>query len=182
MPNWIAGVSGSVAMACVAFAAHEPAGAVREFNQHIAAYLKVRKQVLAGMPAQQQSASPEAIAARSKQVADRIRARRAAAQQGAIFTPSVRAEFVRLIGITMQGKAAAQIRESLANAEPVKLALKVNDAYPTNVPLQSTPPSLLENLPQLPKQLEYRIVGRALVLRDQDANIVIDFIPDAIVT
>jgi len=48
------------------------------------------------------------------------------------------------------------------------------------VALQSTPPTLLLNLPELPKGLEYRILGRELVLRDTDANIVVDYIPNAL--
>jgi hypothetical protein len=46
--------------------------------------------------------------------------------------------------------------------------------------LQSTPPTILMNLPRLPPELEYRINGRALVLRDTNANLVVDLIPDAI--
>jgi hypothetical protein len=56
----------------------------------------------------------------------------------------------------------------------------VNDAYPADIPLQSTPPTILANLPRLPPEIEYRIAGHALVLRDVEANIVIDVIPDAI--
>ena len=46
------------------------------------------------------------------------------------------------------------------------------------MPLQSTPPSLLLNLPVLPKGIEYRVVDHALLLRDTEANIVVDYIPD----
>jgi hypothetical protein len=60
------------------------------------------------------------------------------------------------------------------------LKLQVNQAYPENVPLQSTPPTLLLNLPEPPDGLEYRIVGRDLILRDVEANTIVDFIPDAI--
>jgi hypothetical protein len=35
-------------------------------------------------------------------------------------------------------------------------------------------------LPQLPEDVEYRIVGKTLILRDVDANIIVDFIPNAI--
>jgi hypothetical protein len=58
--------------------------------------------------------------------------------------------------------------------------LKVNEAYPPNIPLQSTPATILLNLPRLPQELEYRIAGHALVLRDAVANIVVDLMPDAI--
>jgi hypothetical protein len=36
------------------------------------------------------------------------------------------------------------------------------------------------NLPRLPPELEYRIAGHALVLRDAVANLVVDLMPDAI--
>jgi hypothetical protein len=39
---------------------------------------------------------------------------------------------------------------------------------------------LLENLPSLPKELEYRVIGHNLVLRDARANLIVDFIERAI--
>jgi hypothetical protein len=58
--------------------------------------------------------------------------------------------------------------------------LKVNAVYPENAPLPTIPPNLLANLAQLPKDLEYRIVGRALILRDVHANLIVDYIPNAV--
>ena len=75
---------------------------------------------------------------------------------------------------------ARRISSSLRHAEPAKIELQINQSYPETVPLQSTPPTLLLNLPELPKGLEYRILGRELVLRDSDANIVVDYLPDAL--
>ena len=40
------------------------------------------------------------------------------------------------------------------------------------------PPSLLLNLPKLPKELEYRFVDHELIVRDVAANLIVDFIPD----
>jgi len=69
----------------------------------------------------------------------------------------------------------------LRHAEPVKpLNLQVNDKYPEGVPLQSTPPSLLLDLPKLPPEVEYRIVGHDLVLRDVKANLIVDFVNNVI--
>ncbi len=42
------------------------------------------------------------------------------------------------------------------------------------------PPTLLLKLPQLPKQLNYRYVGRNLMLVDTDNNIIIDYMLDAL--
>jgi hypothetical protein len=80
----------------------------------------------------------------------------------------------------MAGQNDAHIKKSLERAEPVRLTLHVNEAYPAKIPLQSTPPSILLNLPRLPPELEYRIVGHTLTLRDAVANIVVDLMPDAI--
>jgi hypothetical protein len=80
----------------------------------------------------------------------------------------------------MQGKDASHVRQSLQHAEPVRVRLVVNTAYPSGVPLQSTPPTLLMNLPPLPPELDYRVVGNNLVLRDAKANLVIDFVPNVI--
>src|SRR5438046_6802433 len=41
------------------------------------------------------------------------------------------------------------------------------------------PPRLAEILPPLPKQLEYDFTDRTLVLRDIDADVVVDFVPNA---
>jgi hypothetical protein len=58
--------------------------------------------------------------------------------------------------------------------------LRVDHSYPKDAALQSTPPSLLQNLPQLPPDVEYRFVGNALILRDVEANLIVDFLPEAI--
>jgi hypothetical protein len=58
--------------------------------------------------------------------------------------------------------------------------LRVNQQYPKGIPLQTTPPSLLLNLPKLPKGLSYRVVDNTLFLLDEEANLIVDFIPNAI--
>jgi hypothetical protein len=58
--------------------------------------------------------------------------------------------------------------------------LEVNQEYPQTSALQSTPPTLLSNLPKLPPELEYRIVGQELVLLDTKANLIVDLLPDAL--
>ena len=48
------------------------------------------------------------------------------------------------------------------------------------LPLPTMPAVLLQVLPTLPPQLEYRFIGRALILRDIDAALILDYLPDAI--
>jgi hypothetical protein len=54
--------------------------------------------------------------------------------------------------------------------------LKVNTPYTADA-LPTVPPNVLANLPQLPEDLEYRILGRDLILRDVHANLIVDFVP-----
>jgi hypothetical protein len=69
----------------------------------------------------------------------------------------------------------------LAHAEPLpKMKLQVNAKYPEQAPLQSTPPTILMNLPRLPKGLEYRFVGRDLILYDSATNLIVDYLHEAL--
>ena len=58
--------------------------------------------------------------------------------------------------------------------------MKVNATYPDDTPLPTTPPQVLMNLPKLPEQLEYRIIGKNLIIRDVEGNIIVDFVANAI--
>jgi hypothetical protein len=154
---------------------------VNDFEARVAKYLDLRKKEAGSAP--RPTNSPEKLAESQQNLAEKVRALRPDAKQGDIFTPQITAYFRHRISATLVGHRGHKIRASLRHAEPVPaLGLQVNQVYPQGVPLQSTPPTLLLNLPTLPKELEYRIVGRNLVLHDIVPNIIVDFIPDAIPT
>jgi len=50
----------------------------------------------------------------------------------------------------------------------------VNAVFPDGA-LPTMPANVLQVLPRLPKQLEYRIVNTHLVLRDVQAGIIVDY-------
>ena len=52
--------------------------------------------------------------------------------------------------------------------------------FPAAAPMATMPPSLLAVLPPLPKELEYRIIGNFLILRDVEAALILDVIPAAV--
>jgi hypothetical protein len=171
-----------IALLCCALpaAAGEP-GNLQDFDRRIGDYVKLHNSVASEVHRLKPTTSVEAIERHQHRFARRLREARAGIAQGNVFTPEIAAEFRRLIGIVMQGPAAARIRESLQHAAPVRLkAIRVNHEYPAGVPLQSTPPSLLSNLPLLPPEVEYQVVGHDLVLRDIDANLIVDFVSNAI--
>ena len=121
------------------------------------------------------------IQERQHALAQKIRETRANAKPGDIFTPEITEEFRRAIRETMQGKNAPNVKKTIKQGEPLpSWKLEVNGDYPEHLPLTTVPPTLLLRLPQLPPQVAYRIIGRAFVLQDTEARVIIDFIPDAL--
>lgn len=118
-----------------------------------------------------------------KQLRDAVQQSRPNARQGDFFTPEAAAAFRKTLANLLNGPDGAKIRASLNHAEPgASAAFKVNADFPnqTGQPTQSVPPTVLKVLPVLPKGLEYCIAGRTLALRDSSANMVVDFLPDAL--
>ncbi len=152
-----------------------------DFSRRVEDCMKVRKAAASQLPALKPTNSPEKIQNRQRALARGIREARREARQGDIFAPEIAAEFRRLIGDAMHGPHGARIRESLRSGSPVApQPVSVNASYPAAEPLQSTPPSLLASLPDLPHGMDYRLVGRCLILRDVEANLILDFIPNVI--
>jgi hypothetical protein len=168
-------------LAAAQTAVNPGAALVEEFQNRVADYMKVRKSAEAAVNEKplKPTKSQEKIRHHQHELRKAIVAQRVGAARGNIFTSEIAAEFRRLIGIAYQADAK-HIRESLKRAEPLKLRVHVNKEYPDDKPLQSMPPSLLANLPSLPPELEYRIVGRDLILRDVGANLIVDIIPSVI--
>jgi len=156
------------------------AAILQDFEKRVAGYVKVHKAAEGKLHSLKPTASPEKIMHHERELRHRIREARRSAKAGDIFTPEISGEFRRLIGLAMQAGSASRIKGSLDSDEPVALRLRVNDAYPERVPLQSTPPTLLLNLPHLPAEVEYRVVGHDLALLDVKANLIVDLITKAI--
>lgn len=153
---------------------------VAEFQNRVADYLKLHNRAEADFPRWKPTDAAELINEHERELAQKTRTLRPSAKQGEIFTVPITAEFRRLVKIASRGREASTIRRSLEHAEPVALTIHVNDTYPRSVPLQSTPATLLRNLPALPKQLQYRVIGHDLVLLDVGANLIVDFAEKAI--
>lgn len=149
---------------------------MKDFQARVAQYVKLRTKEAGKSP--RPTDATDKLADHRDQMADSIREVRSGARQGDVFTPPIAQYFRRQIAATLNGPQGARIRSSLKHGEPLHgVSLRVNEPYPQSLPLQSTPPSLLQNLPVLPKELQYRIVDSELVLLDTAPNVVVDYIP-----
>ena len=116
----------------------------------------------------------------------RLQRARVNASQGDIITPGVAQMFRRNIAACLTREEWAAIFAKMSPDEQGRPgeappALNVNMEWPETVALDFVPPQLLQVLPPLLPELQYRIMGRALVLWDHHANLIVDFLPGAFV-
>ncbi len=158
------------------------------FNQRLDHYLTIRKKASESVHAISNKATPAEIASREASFAKAIQKARPDAQPGDIFTPGVRPMFLSMMKDAFTGPAGANRRAMVRQGNPkvhpepgeAIPTVQVNAVYPTSASLSTVPASLLMKLPKLPPEMEYRFVGRTLILRDREANLIIDFLPEAV--
>ena len=158
-------------------AVNPDAAALAEFKARVDAYVDIHKEVAKGDAKPQETADPAKIAATKKALAGRVQAARVTAKQGDIFTPAVQPVFRRLLAPELKGEDGQDAKAILKDDAPAPgtVPFKVNAKYPESQPLPSVPANLLLTLPALPAPLEYRIVGKHLLILDMAADLVVDY-------
>lgn len=161
-------------------AAGQPAAAL-EFQKHVEAYVKIHNDAEGKVPNLRSTDDPQKIADREKALGEMIMTLRAGVQPGEIFAPEVQQYLIKIINDDFATRSASA-RKALIWELPMKMKVDINTIYPTDIPLATFPPALLRTLPDLPPELEYRIVGRSLILRDVKANLIVDIMRDVVPT
>ena len=160
----------------------EEARVFKIFTARVQQYVKLQKDVEASLPALKPTSEAARIDGHQRALARKIAQARSGARQGDIFTDAVTRQFRRIIRGEFQGPEAQLARKTIRPDDPSKVVVRlhVNDVYPENIPLTTTPPTLLSKLPELPQGLAYRIAGRDLTLKDTKASLIVDVIPNVI--
>ena len=133
---------------------------------------------------------PVEITAVAKEIQDNvdamsaaIRAERPLVRQGDLFTPKLSGVLRQRIAgaLAAQGLTAADVAtdEIPEGVSRQSLVLAVGRKFPWIVG-STTLPCILEVLPRLPRELQYRFVFRDLAIVDVHANLVVDILPNAI--
>ena len=162
----------------------DPTAAVfADFGKRVDAYVALRNQLADSVGELDPTRSQAEIATRAAALGKAIIARRAGAKQGDIFTPEVATVLATLIKeeYSRRSEPVQETREDQQEELP-DFVPSVNQIYPTSYPLATFPPALLPLLPQLPEEVEYRIAQNYLVLRDIEANLIVDLMPNAVPT
>jgi len=159
-----------------------PVGAaVLEFQKRIEAYMKIHNEAEGKVPNLRRTDDPVEISSREKALADTIMTLRPGAQPGDIFAKEYQPYFIQIVQDDFKKRSATD-RKALVHELPRGVKVSINTVYPTTLPLITFPAMLLRSLPDLPPELEYRIVGRHLLLRDVKANLIVDALYDVVPT
>ena len=148
-----------------------------DFTTRINQYVEMRKKADNGTPSLGQTSQGSSIQMTQEALQKQLIAARPGAKHGDIFTPEISTRFRSLLRPEVRER---QTRESVASDNPGNVTYKVMAPYPENEPLSTVPPNVLASLPQLPADIEYRFVGKHLILRDARANLIIDYLANAI--
>ena len=160
--------------------ANPDAQALASFQERVKAYLKLHQKLERSLPALPKEATPQQIDQHQRALEKLIRDNRRTAKPGDIFTPESKAVIRGLMERVFGGPDGARLKASVMDENPGRLTLTVNSRYPDTVPLSTVPPQVLAGLPRLPEELEFRFIGRALILMDVHAHVIVDLIESAI--
>jgi hypothetical protein len=164
----------------VASAVPDEADAIQQFEAAIAEYVAMRRRLADRVPRLAPNSTSVELNNASDAIAAAVQESRQNAGVGDLFVPPVAAMFKRKIDEAMRTANLRQALATIDDEEPTIRAPKIHLRFPAGSQLATTPASLLNLFPTLPQGLEYRIVGRNLVLRDVDAALILDYIPDLI--
>jgi len=174
-----AAVPGTGGSAAPAQPVNEDAKALAEFLDHVNQYAAAHQKLENTLPKLSKESTPEQVDSHQRALAKLIQEARSGAKQGDIFTPASQTVIKKLIGKVFSGPDGPSLKASVMDENPGVPNLKVNARYPDQIPVSTIPPQLLELLPKLPEEMEYRFVGNDLILMDTHAHLVADFIPNS---
>ena len=153
---------------------------VKAFEKRVKEYVSLRESVERKLPGHSTEAKPAEIEAHKKMFIEAVRNARAGANAGDVFTPDIAAYLKNTIKSEFKGTDRKQLRKTVLEADTKGVPLRVNYPYPETKELSQVPPTLLLKLPQMPKQVRYRFVGRHLLLVDRENDLIIDYLTNAL--
>lgn len=152
-----------------------------EFKARVDQYVDLHKKAEAKLPALSDRATPQDIDKNQRELLRLISEARAGAKQGELFTPAMETLIRKTMTRVFKAPDGGAVKDSVMDENPVgQIAISVNQRYPDTVPISTMPPDVLEKLPKMPEDLEYRFVGRHLVILDSHAHLIVDFVTNAI--
>jgi hypothetical protein len=157
------------------------ARAIADFQEEVDEYFALRDKLERTLPDLPRDPTPEDLDRRQRALAALIQKARRNAKQGDIFERDTRPVFRRLLYGVFSGPGGQALRQSINDENPTDaVKLQINGRYPDTFPFSTVPPQVLQNLPPLPRGLEYRFISSTLILLDAHAHIIVDYMTGAV--
>jgi hypothetical protein len=156
------------------------AKSLADLSGRIKAYKQLHQKIETTLPKLSNEATAEQLDAYQRQLGNLIKGARSGAKHGDVFTSDSRAVIRRLLAGVFAGPDGHKLLASINDDNPGPLTIQVNGRYPDAAPLTTMPEQVLQNLPVLPDELEYRFIGRRLILLDAHAHLIVDYVDDAL--
>ena len=152
-----------------------------EFKARIEQYTALHKKAESQLKALPKDATPQQLDQNQRELGRLVAEARAGAKQGELFTPAMETLLRKHLARVFNNPAdGAAVKGSVMDENPTGVTLTINGRYPDNVPISTMPPDVLQMLPKMPEEFEYRFVGRHLVILDVHAHLIADFVTNAI--
>ena len=151
------------------------AAALADFQERLKKYLELRQRLADKLKPLSSTASASKLATDQEALAAALRNVRKDAKPGDLIPPPVAEQIGRTVADYFRGKDGATKR-AVFEEVPEGLRPVVNRTMPDTAALATVPPVLLNNLPRLPDNLQYRFIGRHIVLLDGDTRLMMDYI------
>ena len=155
------------------------AAGLTEFSQRLKAYVALRAKLAKNLEPLSPTASATELQARQAALAAALRTARARAQPGDLIPQPVRRQIRETVMADFRKRQPSTQRAALEEV-PTGPLPGINRNYPEHAALATVPPLLLENLPPLPDNLQYRFFGRHIVILDGDVEIVVDYVQNVL--
>jgi hypothetical protein len=156
--------------------------ALAQFQTAIQHYAQLHRQIERQLPPFRAHSDAQDIFESSNAMASALQTARASAREGDIFTPGVAA----LLRPRVSDALAAHgflpdemVADTLEEADEGAPLPVVNGRFPWRRGAALWP-CVLEALPELPDELQYRFIGRDLVLVDTHADVIVDILRNAV--
>jgi hypothetical protein len=157
------------------------ARALADFQEEVEEYLELQRKLSSKLEAPPKDATPAQLDSYQRALGKLIQQARRGDKQGDVFEREVRAVIRKLLLGVFSGPDGRKMKMAVMEENPGQVVkLEVNGRYPDTIPLSNMPPQVLAALPQLPRELEYRFIGRTLILFDTVAHIIVDYITEAV--
>jgi hypothetical protein len=156
------------------------AASLQEFQARLDRYLDLRSNLSNKLKPLSSAPSAVELEKRQEALAAAVKRARVNAKRGDLVPGPVARLIATIVRDDFKRRNPAAKMGVFEEVPATRGVSLINKAYPADEAMPTVPPLLLMNLPKLPDNLQYRFVGRDVVILDGDLQVVVDYVPSVL--